>query len=154
MEKDAVNLEERLKALQNVYERIGDMIDTLPDIVPESIKSVIKDGVLGDKKLKEFIEEIKSSRPPRFMLIGRTGVGKSSMINALCGSYTAPVSDVSSCTPFTSRYPCKDHGRTLIEVLDTRGIQESLTIDGTVDAEKQLLADAIDRKSEIGRAHV
>ena len=149
MEKDAVNLEERLKALQNVYERIGDMIDTLPDIVPESIKSVIKDGVLGDKKLKEFIEEIKSSRPPRFMLIGRTGVGKSSMINALCGSYTAPVSDVSSCTPFTSRYPCKDHGRTLIEVLDTRGIQESLTIDGTVDAEKQLLADAIEFNPDV-----
>lgn len=149
MKNGKADLEERLKALQNAYEKMGDTIDSLPDIIPERIKSAIKDGVLGDTKLKEFIEEIKNHRPPRFMLIGRTGVGKSSMINALCGSYTAPVSDVASCTKGTSRYPCKDHGRTLIEVLDTRGIEESLQTDKSVDAETQLLADAIDFSPDV-----
>lgn len=144
MKEGSVNLEERLKALQKAYEKIGETIDSLPDLVPDNIKKTIKEGVLGDTNLKEFIEDIKNHRPPRFMLIGRTGVGKSSMINALCQSYTAPVSDVSSCTKETTQYPCKDHGRTMIEVLDTRGIEESLPIDSQIEAEKQLLEDAVE----------
>ena len=44
------------------------------------------------------MKEIDIHRPSRIFMIGRTGVGKSSLINALCGVYVAPVSDTRSCT--------------------------------------------------------
>ena len=68
------------------------------------------------------MEGIDNHRPPRIFLIGRTGVGKSSLINALCGAYVAGVSDTKSCTEDVQIYECKDNDRVLMQILDTREI--------------------------------
>ena len=124
MENKAL-IESRLEYMEKVYTTVTQFIDELPAIVPEKTRAMIKDSILDDAELKMLLEEMKGQRPPRLFLFGRTGAGKSSLINALCGSYLAEVSDTESCTKETSIFSCMKDGRTLLEVMDSRGIAES-----------------------------
>ncbi len=139
MKDDKMKIEQRLQNIKKFYIKAGEMIDELPDVIPEKTRMYIKDTILGDKDLKKLMEGIDSHRPPRIFLIGRTGVGKSSLINALCGAYVATVSDIKSCTESAQIYECKDNDRVLIEILDTRGIAESERLDDTISAEEMLI---------------
>ena len=139
MKDDKMKIEQRLHNMKDFYVKAEKMIDSLPDAIPEKTRVFIKDKVLGDKDLKRLMEGIDSHRPPRIFLIGRTGVGKSSLINALCGAYVAPVSDTRSCTTGASVYECKDDDRVLMEILDTRGIAESESLDESISAEDMLM---------------
>lgn len=139
MKDDKMKIEQRLQNMKKLYIKAGELIDKLPDAIPEKTRSMLKDTILGDKDLKRLMEGIDSHRPPRIFLIGRTGVGKSSMINALCGSYVAGVSDTKSCTEGAQIYECKDGDRVLMEILDTRGIAESESLDDKVTAEEMLI---------------
>ena len=134
-----MKIEQRLQNMKNLYIKASDMIDKLPDVIPEKTRLMLKDTILGDKNLKKLMEGIDSHRPPRIFLIGRTGVGKSSLINALCGAYVAHVSDTKSCTENAQIYECKDNDRVLMEILDTRGIAESERLDDTISAEEMLI---------------
>lgn len=139
MKDDKMKIEKRLKNMKNFYMKAGNLIDNLPDAITEKTRAMLKDTILGDKDLKKLMEGIDAHRPPRIFLIGRTGVGKSSLINALCGAYVAPVSDTVSCTETTNVYKCMDEARVLMEILDTRGIAESESLNDTVSAEEMLL---------------
>lgn len=139
--QDKTKIEERLKNMKKVYLKVGDLVDSLPDSIPNKTKDSIKDAILGDKELKELMDGIDSHRPPRIFLMGRTGVGKSSLVNAICGAYVAKVSDTVSCTPDANTYQVFDGERLLMEVLDTRGIAESDSIDAEKSAEDALVED-------------
>ena len=139
MKDDKMKIEQRLQNMKKFYIKAGELIDKLPDAIPEKTRSMLKDTILGDKDLKRLMEGIDSHRPPRIFLIGRTGVGKSSLINALCGAYVAGVSDTKSCTEGAQIYECKDGDRVLMEILDTRGIAESESLDDKVTAEEMLI---------------
>lgn len=141
MKDDKMKIEQRLQNMKKFYVKAGKMIDNLPDTIPEKTRNMLKDTILGDKDLKNLMDGIDSHRPPRIFLIGRTGVGKSSLINALCGSYVAKVSDTVSCTPNANVYQCKDGERVLMDILDTRGIAESESLDDKVSAEEALIRD-------------
>jgi len=73
------------------------------------------------RALKEMLME---SRPPKLMIVGRRGAGKSSLINAICGGPVAAVGSVLSTTGqptwYTARSPRGD-----LWVLDTRGLGDS-----------------------------
>ena len=86
------------------------------------------------------MDRIDSHRPPRIFLIGRTGVGKSSLINAICGSYVARVSDTHSCTERAQTHKCMDGDRVLMEMCDIRGIAESESLSDEVSAEEMRYA--------------
>lgn len=137
MSKDN-QIEKRLQSIKNLYIKLDEMMDKLPDSIPSDTKKFIKEKVLGDKELKELMEGIDNHRPPRLFMVGRTGVGKSSLINAICGAYVADVGDVRSCTEGTTSYLCRDNDRVLMEILDTRGIAESEALNET-KAEEVLL---------------
>ena len=139
MKDNPMKIEQRLQNMKKFYVKAGDLIDKLPEAIPEKTRTKLKDAVLGDKELKQLMEGIDSHRPPRIFLIGRTGVGKSSLINALCGSYVASVSDVHSCTETAQIYKCMDGDRVLMEICDTRGIAESESIDPSLSAEQMLI---------------
>lgn len=139
MKDDKMKIEQRLQNMKKFYIKAGEMIDKLPDAIPEKARTLLKDTILGDKDLNKLMEGINSHRPPRIFLIGRTGVGKSSLINALCGAYVATVSDIKSCTESAQIYKCKDNDRVLMEILDTRGIAESERLDDTISAEEMLI---------------
>ncbi len=139
MKDHETKIEQRMQNMKKFYFKVGELIDKLPDAIPEKIRTTIKDTILGDSELKKLMDGVDSHRPPRIFLIGRTGVGKSSLINALCGAYVANVSDVRSCTSTASIYECKDKERVLMEILDTRGIAESDSLDDTISAEEMLI---------------
>ena len=139
MKGDSMKQEQRLQNMKNFYTKVGDLLDNLPDAIPEKARQKIRDTILGDEELKNLMDGVDSHRPPRIFLIGRTGVGKSSLINALCGAYVAPVSDTRSCTETAQTYQCKDGERTLMEILDTRGIAESDNLNAEISAEDMLI---------------
>lgn len=134
MKADKMTIEKRLENMKNFYIKTGELLDNLPDGIPDKTRELLKNTILGDQDLKNLMEGIDSHRPPRIFLVGRTGVGKSSLINALCGSYIAKVSDTKTCTDGAEIYQCKDEGRVLMEILDTRGIAESESINSDVSA--------------------
>lgn len=138
MKDDKMKIEKRLQNMKNFYMKAGNLIDKLPDAIPEKTRTMLKDTILGDKDLKKLMDGIDAHRPPRIFLIGRTGVGKSSFINALCGDYVAPVSDTVSCTETANVYKCMDEARVFMEILDTRGIAESESLNSDVSAEEML----------------
>lgn len=139
MKDDSMKIEQRLQNMKNFYTKVGDLLDNLPDAIPEKARQKIRDTILGDEELKNLMDGVDSHRPPRIFLIGRTGVGKSSLINTLCGAYVAPVSDTRSCTETAQTYQCKDGERTLMEILDTRGIAESDNLNAEISAEDMLI---------------
>lgn len=139
MKDENSKIEERLENMKNFYLKTEKLLNSLPDAIPEKTKNMLKKTVLGDKDLKKLMEGIDAHRPPRIFLIGRTGVGKSSLINALCGAYVAKVSDTRSCTEGAEVYQCKNGDRVLMEILDTRGIAESECLNTETSAEQMLL---------------
>ena len=139
MKEDGSVIEKRLHNMKNFYLKATELIDKLPDSIPEKTRSMLKETILGDKDLKKLMDGIDSHRPPRIFLIGRTGMGKSSLINAICGGYVAKVSDTKACTEHADVYQCKDGDRVLMEIMDTRGIAESDAIDTTKSAEDMLI---------------
>ena len=132
-------VEKRLHNMKRFYLKVTELIDSLPEGIPDKTRNMLKETILGDKDLKELMDGVDSHRPPRIFLIGRTGVGKSSLINAICGTYVAKVSDTKSCTATADVYQCKDGNRVLMEILDTRGIAESVAINADLTAEDMLI---------------
>ena len=115
------DIEDRLERIAGLYERIRDLVEDLPEEIPSWVKKKLLKLLLGDHSLKELIEGIKGRRPPRFILLGRTGVGKSSLINAMCGRYLAETSDVEPGTSVVEKHVYYLDGKPLFEILDTRG---------------------------------
>ena len=139
MVNDRSTIEKRLENMKTLYNRMNEMIDSIPEQIPLQVKNMIRDKILGDKDLKDLMEGIDNHRPPRFLLVGRTGVGKSSLVNAIVGSYLAEISDTDSCTADVTPYAYQDQGETLLEILDTRGIAESDRLDSSETPEQYLL---------------
>jgi len=97
---------------------ISDLIDRALERVPDAHRGPVMESV---RALKEMLME---SRPPKLMIVGRRGAGKSSLINAICGGPVAAVGSVLSTTGqptwYTARSPRGD-----LWVLDTRGLGDS-----------------------------
>lgn len=139
-ENENERIEQRMQNMKKFYIKATELIDNLPDAIPDKAKDMLK-NILGDKELKRLMEGIDNHRPPRIFLIGRTGVGKSSLINALCGAYVAEVSDTKSCTENAQIHQCKHGDRVLMEILDSRGIAESENLNPEESAEEMLFRE-------------
>ena len=132
------NIEERIESIKNFYSKIEELIDNLPSI-PEKLRALLKDSIVSNKELEDLIDGIGKHRPPRILLIGRTGFGKSSLVNALCSSYLAQVSDTFACTADIKPYKYMNGDNVLLEILDTRGICESESLISDISAEDMLV---------------
>lgn len=130
--KNNSEVEKRLKNVKKIYSKTIETVEAFSGFLPDKYKKEIRDKFVNNKELKELMDGIDSHRPPRLFLIGRTGVGKSSLINALLGGYIAKIDNIRSCTNKPLSYELKDDdNRTLMHVLDSRGINESEQIDDT-----------------------
>ncbi|MFC1746277.1 GTPase [Candidatus Riflebacteria bacterium] len=100
-----------------------DLIQLLKEVV-EKLQPLGMDEIR--RQLSDLLEIITGGRAPRIMLIGRSGSGKSSLINSLFGKYVAPIGTV---RPESEgrwySYQDQEKNRTL-DVLDTRGNEESI----------------------------
>ncbi|MDZ7968740.1 MAG: GTPase [Nostoc sp. DedSLP03] len=75
------------------------------------------------EKIKSFISETFNYEP-KIGILGKTGVGKSSLCNALFGKDVAPVSHVESCTREAQEYSVRV-GSGNIKLVDLPGVGES-----------------------------
>lgn len=117
-------LEDRLDRIVTIYETFESFMESLPDEIPSRVKEWALERIVEDEELSELINDIKNRRAPRLILVGRTGSGKSSLINAICGQYLAEISDVDIGTEEARKYSYESFGKTIFEVIDTRGFGE------------------------------
>lgn len=131
-------MQKRMNHLGNLNKYIEDVLEKIPgNLLSKPIQKKLMDLLMNDSELTHLLEGLKNPRPPRFVLVGRTGVGKSSLINAMSGQYLAEVSDVEIGTTEARRFTYETDGQVYFEVIDTRGIGESETF--SISAEEDLM---------------
>lgn len=64
MKDDSMKIEQRLQNMKNFYTKVGDLLDNLPDAIPEKARQKIRDTILGDEELKNLMDGVDSHRPP------------------------------------------------------------------------------------------
>jgi len=105
--------ERNLNSYSALIKTLLEQLSRLPSPLREQI----------ERELNELIHLLEDVRPPRFMVIGRRGAGKSTLINALFNGPVARVGAVEAQTGEAHWYEYEHNGKK-IEILDTRGIQE------------------------------
>lgn len=118
-------LEQRLNYIANILQSIESFINELDMPIPASAKKLII-KTINSNEITEIVNGIKEKRPPRLAFIGRSGVGKSSLINAIMGSYLAETSAVDVGTVDADVFQYKKNGEIMFEIIDTRGFKENL----------------------------
>lgn len=124
MKDDKGLIIERLENVRKYYEKFEDMLDDLPFFVPKSTKKMLKKYLGQDKELEALMESISTQRPPRLLIAGDRGVGKSALVNALCRARiveTTPYGgeDVDRVVNDIDIYACKRGDETEIEIFET-----------------------------------
>lgn len=129
---------------------VGDLLDKIVEDFPQSEKKKKKAGrkngsasALAESELDEFVplDEIDPEKlteddgtgPLSIAIVGRPNVGKSSMVNYLCGKQRAIVSDTPGTTrdAIDTRFVFKGREMTLI---DTAGIRRKSRVDYGAEA--------------------
>ncbi len=86
-------------------------------------------SVPGIQNLSERLNNIRDAldglRPPRIAIVGRCKAGKSSLINAIIGAYVADTHDFLPMTGEAKWIDYRNSTDQLVEILDTRGLQEA-----------------------------
>lgn len=116
-------------------EKYGKFRDTIDDFVEEvpgvgdHSQEIVEDHI--DPVLDEYDDILKGERPPRLYIFGRTGAGKSSLINALANKEVAGVGAVEPETVESRLYNISfPEMYSDWEVVDSRGLFESVTPSG------------------------
>jgi predicted GTPase len=117
-----------LKAFARAIERIEELLERLPLGVAKEVRV----------RIATLRTLLLDKRPPAFVLVGRRGAGKSSLVNALFGAKVAELGHVTAQTGRGRWYDHKREGGSM-SILDTRGLQE-----GSVPAESDQARSALE----------
>jgi len=112
-------------------------VDEITENVPiqEENREFIMDEIMG-QAFGDIEEVIDESREPRLYVFGRSGAGKSSLINALANREVAEVGTVEPTTEGSEMYHISFPDRYASwDVVDSRGLFESVSPDGDVPAD-------------------
>ncbi|NBG88479.1 GTPase [Isachenkonia alkalipeptolytica] len=136
---------------QKLLQDIDVLFDQLPMKMSAKQRAYIKNVVLGPA-LKDVQKMIEESRPPVMMTLGRSGHGKSSLINALIGKEVAKVNPVVPETRGSTYYevPFEEYGATW-RMIDTRGFFDVIN-EGRghrEDGVKQLKKEILEHRPDI-----
>ena len=116
------------------FQRLQDRLDEIAEATPvedENSKQAME-MVLGDA-LDEVEELIDESREPRLYVFGRSGAGKSSLINALSNQQVAEVDAVAPQTVDSESYHISASDRYASwDIVDSRGLFESVPPEGAI----------------------
>ncbi|MCB1174189.1 MAG: 50S ribosome-binding GTPase [Leptospiraceae bacterium] len=110
---------ELLETIDNLFNH------TVGEVLPSQAVQFMRKSIMGPA-LDEIRGLIANSRPPILFLAGRSGHGKSSLINALTGRLVAPIGDIRPTTPESTPYLVQFNERfSSWQVIDSRGVFES-----------------------------
>lgn len=101
----------------DTIERFIDQIYRILPELPESLRKPL------EEKLNAAFGPFLNKRPPRVMLLGRRGAGKSTFLNAMFGHEVQAVGSVTSQTG-QAAWQTFQVGKRSLDILDTRGLQE------------------------------
>lgn len=130
---------------------IDDFFDSISSYAPIDARAFLKKTVMGPA-LEEIRKLIEDSRPPSLFLAGRSGHGKSSLINALCRQEVAPTGDVKPTTPESKAYMVSFREQfSAWQLIDSRGIFETTRPDGAPadDAVRVLREDLLKYRPDV-----
>jgi uncharacterized protein (DUF697 family)/GTPase Era involved in 16S rRNA processing len=112
---------------RGLIESIDSSFDALTGELPRPAREWLRQKVLG-AAMGEIERLIEEARPPVFYLLGRSGHGKSSLLNALAGRDVAPVGHVRPRTPGADPFFITfEEYFAEWQVVDSRGIFETPT---------------------------
>ncbi len=118
---------------KKLVQDIEDLFESVSKPLPKEAKKFIENKVMGPI-FDEVSKLITESRPPVIFLIGRSGHGKSSLLNALANRKVAEVGDIKPTTAESVAYDINFEDRYASwTVVDTRGIFESTSPEGALD---------------------
>lgn len=110
---------------------VGDLLDKIIEYFPQK-KDSNADGELNADLLEDQ-KEADPSEPTAIAIVGRPNVGKSSLINVLCGKSRSIVSAEPGTTRDAIDTTIKHQGREL-KLIDTAGIRRKSKVDYGVEA--------------------
>lgn len=138
----AVDKQQALKFIDSVESSFEEIAGRLGG----DTKQWLKEAVFGPAML-ELEDLVKESRPPIIYTIGRSGHGKSSLINALVGRQVAHVNAVRPETPQSKAYRIEfPESYSTWDLMDSRGIFESAAPTGALSMDTvELLKREVER---------
>lgn len=137
---------------QDLIDRIDNLFDAIARNLFNAEQAKLLRNLLLGPAFAEIRQFISESRPPCLYFVGRSGDGKSSVLNALVGRTVSAVSDVRRCQTSSERYYIKfSDTYSAWHVYDSRGIFDPDTSNGydEQDAVDFLRQDLIDKKPDV-----
>ena len=137
--------------LKKLLEDIDDLFDLVGKDIPQETRDLVMKKVLGPA-VKDIRDIIENGRDPRLMIVGRSGHGKSSLINALAKKKIAETSDVKPGTYGSDKYLINfPEYYSTWTVIDSRGFFDPTRPEGATEdnALKQLKNDIKKHKPDI-----
>lgn len=131
--------------------RFLENLDKWLSVVPPETRDWLESTIMGPA-LDELRELVLKSRPPVLFLVGRSGHGKSSVINALCGKQVADVGDVKPTTREARTYHVLfNNGESAWDLVDSRGLFESTSPSGgpREDVVEQCIGDMLKHEPDV-----
>lgn len=130
---------------------VDQVVRQLPIKVPIEVVRFIKEKVMG-AAVDELRDLVVNARPPRLYLMGRSGHGKSTLINALANREVAVVGEVKPTTTQSEVHQIVfEDVHAAWEVVDSRGIFEATRPDGAPGrgAVEQVQDDMLKHKPDV-----
>ncbi|AZR72442.1 hypothetical protein BBF96_02960 [Anoxybacter fermentans] len=110
---------------KTLVEEINNLFNEVAGSLPGEVREKLKNVILGPavKEIEKFVSE---SRPPVMFLVGRSGHGKSSLINALTNKKVAEVGDVKPTTEGSILHSITfEETYSSWDIIDSRGLFET-----------------------------
>ena len=108
----------RTPAGDPILAAVAEILDRLAPLLPEPLRLRLS----GEMRIVK--ELLMDARPPKLMIVGRRGAGKSSLVNAIVGEPVAAVGSVLSQTGAPTWYS-NPTGKGELRILDTRGLGDA-----------------------------
>jgi GTP-binding protein len=128
---------------------VGELLDRMVDLLPDAPEDEAGEVEVSEGKASEGKAAARESEEPRFALVGRPNVGKSSLFNRLVGEERAVVFEEAGTTRDSVDALVEWPGAGQIRFVDTAGMRREIRVQGVEYYSFVRAAAAIDRADAV-----